>query len=76
MPLPIKLSTNDLADGLRSERVVQSAADAVHLAEHQMQMAMDAHKRLVAQLRILYDAPEDKYALTDWVQGFVEVTNG
>lgn len=71
--MPKKLTTADLADGLRSERTVQAAADAVHIAEHQMESATAAHERLIAHLRTLYDAPAPKYELRDWVQGFVEV---
>lgn len=72
--MPKQLTTADLADALRSERNVQAAADAQHIAEHQMESAVTAHKRLIAHLRVLYNAPEGAYELRDWAEGFVEVT--
>ena len=71
--MPKKLRPADLADALRSERNIQAATDAQHIAEHQYEMATAAHTRLIAQLRVVYDAPVGKYELHDWMEGFVEV---
>lgn len=69
----IKLKPEDLADALRAERTIQAAADAQHIADHQMEAATLAHKRLVAHLRVVYGAPEGQYEMRDWAQGFIEV---
>ncbi len=71
--MPKTLTAADLADALRSERAIQAATDAQHIAEHQYEMATAAHTRLVAQLRVVYAAPVGEYELHDWVEGFVEV---
>jgi hypothetical protein len=68
----IKLTPQDLAEALRSERTIQAAADAAHIAQHQHELASAAHERLIAQLRIIYQAPADRYTLTDWLEGFTE----
>jgi hypothetical protein len=70
----IPLKPEDLADALRAERTIQAAADALHIAEHQMETATTAHKRLVAHLRVIYHAPEGRYEMRDWAKGFEEVT--
>jgi hypothetical protein len=72
--MPKQLTPTDLADALRSERTIQAATDAQHIAEHQMADAVAAHKQLIAHLRVVYAAPEDQFTLRDWAEGFVEVT--
>jgi hypothetical protein len=66
------LTPADLAEALRSERTIQAAADAAHIAQHTMDNATAAHARLIAHLRVVYDAPEGAYVLRDWIEGFTE----
>ncbi len=72
--MPKQLTPTDLADALRSERTIQAAADAQHIAAHQLETATAAHQRLIAHLRVVYAAPEEQFTLRDWAQGFEEVT--
>ena len=69
------LNTTDLADGLRSERAIGAAADALHLAQHAHEAAVQRHMQLIAHLRAVYKAPEGQFILRDWDTGFEEIDN-
>ena len=70
------LSTDDLSDALRSERDITAAADALHLAEHAHEATVQRHMKLISHLRLIYDAPEDRFVLRTWETGFEELDNG
>jgi hypothetical protein len=67
-----ELQPSDMADGLRSERTIQRAADAQHMAEHGLHIARQEQELLINHLRIVYGAPAERYELRDWTIGFEE----
>lgn len=70
------LNTADLADALRSERDITAAADALHLAQHAHEATVQRHMKLISHLRLVYNAPEERFILRTWETGFEEIDNG
>lgn len=64
----IKLTKQELSVAVYQEKLIVEAQAILNERKQALQ-------RYVEQLRIAHNAPEEKYTLTDWLDGFVEVNN-